>query len=91
MDTIFDILGYHLDVYDGGGYLGYIKLEEPDREVLGYSGRKEQYIHGIVTKGKTIRLIDGYFMTECVPLCGKIKTDKVKVLRESLEWRNQVQ
>lgn len=87
---VFEILGYHKEVFDGGGYLGSMRMEEPDREVMGYGGRREEYITGLVRKGSKIHKVDGYFMTECVPLCGKIKTDRFKVLENAVEWRNQV-
>lgn len=39
MTCIFEIIGYSKDFYLDGKFLGYVHLEEKDRDVLGYHGR----------------------------------------------------
>ena len=36
----FEHLGYSLDYHVAGKYYGSINIDEPDREVIGYSGKK---------------------------------------------------
>lgn len=87
---VFEVLGYHIDVFEANKYLGSIKIAEPDREVMGYSGRQLKYICGNVRKGHNVKFVEGEYFTECVPVCGKIKTDRFKILENAHEWRNIV-
>lgn len=88
MDEIFEIKGYHIEVFEGKKYLGYIPVNEPDRETMGYEGRREMEINGNLQKGHNTFYVSGTYMTECVPICGKIKKDKIEVLRRSQDWKN---
>ena len=89
-NNIFEVFGYHVDYYVNSRYIGHIKIDQPDRDHLGYSGRKQyvlvEPIQVTTSKGKTTILPIGINVTtECIPLCGKIKGDvkqKWQVLRE---------
>ena len=90
MDEVFEILGYHVDLYKDNKYVGSIKIKDKDRHDLGYAGRREEYVCGNVRRGNKIVFVEGMYTTECVPLCGKIKADRYKVLENAHEWRNIV-
>ncbi len=82
MDTVFEIIGYHVDHYNGRGkYIGSQLIDSPDRQTMGYKGRKyHDATERIVFGKKFIKKGDKYY-TECVPLCGKMtaKTLEEKV------------
>jgi hypothetical protein len=88
--NIFEVFGYHVDYYVNSRYIGHIKIDQPDRDILGYGGRKQfvlaEPIQVTTSKGKsTILPIGVNVTTECIPLCGKIKGDvkqKWQVLRD---------
>ena len=90
MEEVFEILGYHVDLYKDNKYVGSIKIKDKDRHDLGYAGRREEYVCGNVRRGNKIVFVEGRYITECVPLCGKIKADRYKVLENAHEWRNIV-
>lgn len=77
---VFENHGYHLDFYDGRKYVGFFRMQEPDREKYGYSGRQQITLATDVmierSNGKTDILKKGSeYTTECVPICGRILGD----------------
>jgi hypothetical protein len=88
--SIFEVFGYHVDYYVNSRYVGHIKIDQPDREQLGYSGRQHvqlaEPIQVTRSGGATTILPVGLNVTtECIPLCGKIKGDvkqRWQILRE---------
>tara|TARA_Y100000389_G_C17471166_1_gene531152 strand:- start:18150 stop:18458 length:309 start_codon:yes stop_codon:yes gene_type:complete len=94
MDTRFELLGYHLDIYDARTkkYLGHVaiptEVNVPERK-LGYEGRKLEYIQATGKRATKHVKFKGEYITELVPLCGKIVGDKHKTIQEAHEWRNQ--
>tara|TARA_R110000796_G_scaffold51154_1_gene120655 strand:- start:451 stop:735 length:285 start_codon:yes stop_codon:yes gene_type:complete len=86
MKTQFEILGYDFEVYYRGKYYGSLRMQNPDREIMGYSGRQDvalsedwNYKKKHLKKGTIVS-------TECVPLCGKLLgsfKDKMNILETS--------
>jgi len=86
MQTDFEILGYSVDLYYQGKFYGSYKIEQPDRDILGYSGRKQEtltedwaYKNKKLKKGTVV-------YTECYPICGRMigtLEEKIKRLAES--------
>ena len=77
---IFKRHGYHLDYWVRGKYAGFIRMEDPDREVYGYSGRQKITLTDDVqierSNGKMATLKAGSeVITECIPICGRILGD----------------
>ena len=90
--NIFKHLGYHLEITHpiSKKYLGYVKIEQgivPDDAVTGYYSRKLQTLNHLATRGTKQFMLEGEFITELIPLCGKILGDKKKVLEQSQAWR----
>ena len=72
----FRIFAYAIEFYQGSKYLGNLIVDEPDREHMGYAGRKNLAYKGILKKGYKEVKLDGTYLTECVPLCGRIAGTK---------------
>ncbi len=90
-DSVFEIIGYHKELFDQhtGKYLGFIKMSVPDRSKAkwGYFGRTRHHVKGTVIKnGSTKFQVDDVYVTECIPICGRIKAntlqDQHNVLRD---------
>lgn len=84
MDTRFEHLGYHLDLYcpRTKKYEGSITVEdEPNRE-RGYFGRRKEVVNAIGRKGMKEKKFNGKFLTELVPLCGRLVGDRFATLRD---------
>lgn len=87
---VFEILGYHKEIFDQhtGRYLGYIKMSVPDRSEAkwGYFGRTRHHVKGTVQNTNKKFDIDGVYVTECIPICGRIIAntleDQHNVLKE---------
>ena len=76
MRKIFEDLGYHLDVLDPitKKYIGSIKIEKgivPEDAPIGYASRKLEKLNHIARKGTKTIHVEGEFITELFPLCGK--------------------
>ena len=88
---MFEIIGYDFEIYFRGKYYGSIRMQKPDREVMGYSGRRELVLLDD-WKYKRKRLKAGtVVVTECVPLCGKSLgsfKEKINVLENSKAYYN---
>lgn len=85
MDTRFEHLGYHLDLYcpRTGKYEGSITVDdEPGRE-RGYFGRKKETLDAIGRKGLKEKKFSGEYITELVPLCGRLVGDRFNTLRDA--------
>ena len=71
----FELMGYHVDYFVDGKYMGSIKLLEKDREDFGYSGRQYHTAseNFEVKKGKNISKIKKgiKYYTELQAVCGK--------------------
>lgn len=92
MDTRFEILGYQLDVIcpQTKKYLGSINLAFDDEDrPHGYTGRRIEQLCTTGHKASKKVKFDGEYITELLPLCGKLKGDKHKTIQEAHEWRNQ--
>jgi hypothetical protein len=90
MKRVFKHLGYHLEAYHpiSKKYLGYVKIDEvADNTTTGYYSRKLETLNHIVTKGSKQFLLEGEFITELIPLCGRIIGDSRAVLERSQAWR----
>lgn len=71
MKIEFEHLGYHLDYHVNGKYYGSKKIDSPDRDVVGYLGKKiETASEDIIFKNKRIKKGIEYY-TFLYPLCGK--------------------
>lgn len=69
----FEIHGFHIDYYVNKKYIGSVKIENPDREVYGYQGRKEELIENeIVFKNKKKIKKGSVATTELIPICGRM-------------------
>jgi len=82
----FEIVGYNIDVYYNGKYFGYMKTSEPDREKMGYYGRKKTILsEDFIFKKKKLKA-GTEVITECIPICGKLKgtfKEKINKLEQS--------
>jgi hypothetical protein len=68
----FEHIGWYKEIYYLGKYITNVILEEKDREIIGYNGRKEEVLQvsmktnkGLIKKGSTIKTI-------MYPICGKL-------------------
>ena len=86
MKTVFQHIGYHLDLYckHTYKYQGSVTIDNPDaNRVHGYHGRKLETINARGRKGtKTIDFNDDY-ITELIPLCGRIVGDRFATLAQA--------
>ena len=86
MNAEFEILNYNVDVYYQGKYYGCKSIESPDRDILGYNGRKKVTLSEDWTyKNKKLKA-GTEVVTECVPVCGKLKGSfkkKIQLLSQS--------
>ena len=93
MDTRFENLGYQLDVIcpETRKYLGSVNVDAPktDRE-FGYAGREMESLDVVGHKATRKVKFKGLFLTELVPICGKVLGDKHNTIQEAHEWRNQI-
>lgn len=76
----FEIIGYAVDFYENKKLVGSLILDKPDRKEIGYAGRKMMYYKGELKKGAKTVNVDGEFLTECFPLCGRIIDSKLSEL-----------
>ena len=99
---IFEIHGYHLDFYNGRKYVGFIHMDQPDRDKYGYSGRQPITLTDDVqiqrSSGKPLTLKAGSKLsTECVPICGRILGDhknRIETLKQhylSAPYKRKIQ
>lgn len=89
MDTRFEHLGYHLDLYcprtkkyEGSITLSDHIVETYEGREMGYVGRKEEFIIAEGRKGMKEKVFSGDYITELVPLCGRLVGDRFNTLRD---------
>jgi hypothetical protein len=75
-NSLFKHIGYSLDyyVYTGGSgkFVGYTVIEEPDREVFGYAGRKREVLKDdVVLANKKVIKKGTEVVTELSPMVGR--------------------
>jgi len=71
MRTIFKNEGYFLEYMVEGNFIGSTRIDEPDREEVGYYGRIDAIANEDIKLGKkTIKKGTKYY-TRMYPLCGK--------------------
>ncbi len=76
---IFKVFGYHKDYWVNSKFVGSIRLETPDRDLLGYGGRISHQLETSVKLDNGKILPAGVQVThECIPLCGKINGSTLK-------------
>lgn len=69
----FNIFAYAIEIYYNNKYYGNIIVDQPDRKVMGYMGRKEVTLTEDFVGKKKMLPKGTKVYTECVPLCGRIK------------------
>jgi len=83
---VFEIKGYHIDIYYQGKYFGCIPTPTPDRDELGYGGRTQVTLtEDFVYKNKKLKA-GTVVTTECIPVCGKLQgtlAEKIQILQHS--------
>jgi len=73
--TTFEHIGYSVDYFIENKFVGSTKIQEPDREVYGYQGRRIETLESNITLINKKVLKKGVEVkTELVPLCGKFIT-----------------
>tara|TARA_R110000787_G_scaffold252435_2_gene357900 strand:+ start:150 stop:428 length:279 start_codon:yes stop_codon:yes gene_type:complete len=91
MKTDFEIIGYSVDIYYRKKYYGCYTIEQPDRDVIGYAGRRDEILtENWIYKNKRIKA-GSTVTTECYPLCGRMIgsiDEKIKRLSESKQLIN---
>jgi len=92
MTQTFKILGYHLELFNRlGKYIGHVRMDTPDRNEsdFGYGGRRTEYVQAEATKTSKKFNVDDYFITECIPICGKVigdtLDDRIEVIKKSYQ------
>lgn len=82
----FELIGFHIDHYQDGRFMGSLKVEDADRELFGYQSRQYEIAEKDITlkKDKTIKKGTSYY-TELIPLCGKVVGD-VKIIRGNKKY-----
>ena len=72
MDTQFEINGYTKDYYYNGKFIGSQTLETPDRDTMGYYGRRDEVLTEDLVFSKRKRLKKGSVVkTELQYICGR--------------------
>tara|TARA_R100000750_G_C2325840_1_gene88134 strand:- start:332 stop:601 length:270 start_codon:yes stop_codon:yes gene_type:complete len=68
----YETFGYFLEYMVNGKYMGSINIEKPDREKIGYCGRKYNVaINDIVFSNKKKIKKGTEYYTHLYPLCGR--------------------
>lgn len=89
MDARFEHLGHHLDLYcpRTGKYEGSITLSDDVVKTYGnrdrgYFGRMKETVIDVGRKGMREKNFNGEYITELVPLCGRLVGDRFNTLRD---------
>jgi hypothetical protein len=78
-DPVFEIFGFSKEYYVDGKLVGSIRLDQPDRELMGYMGRETDLIPESITLDNGVKLRQyKKCTTQLIPLCGKLKNPFVK-------------
>lgn len=73
METNFEHVGYFKDYYVNRKFVGTVKVDEKDREVYGYTGRKEEVLTEDMVINKKKLKKGTTVITELGVLCGRVK------------------
>lgn len=84
--TNFNIFGYYVDYNYQGRYIGSVTIDKPDREVMGYYGKKTHTLEkDLILKNKKYKK-GTVVTTQCFPLCGKFigtQEEKLSAMQNS--------
>lgn len=70
----FELIGYYKDIYLDGKYYGSINIDELDREVIGYAGKRTEITTEEIKIGNKKRIKIGTAIDTMVyPLNGRAK------------------
>ncbi len=77
IDSEFKIESYFIEYHLDGKFIGHLIVDKPDRDIMGYQGRKQLTLENnieLTKSGKTKVYKKGLKLTsECIPLCGRLK------------------
>jgi len=74
MSDTFEVHGYTIDMYVHNKLKGNYVLEKPDRTIFGYGGRTTHFLEAdVVLSNKRIIKAGTKVMSECSPICGRVK------------------
>ena len=86
MKNPFEIIGYFVDYRIRGKYIGSISIDKPDRDIMGYQGRKTYPLENDIILKKKKYKKGTIVTTECYPTCGKYigtQEEKINVMLNS--------
>jgi len=70
---MFETIGFSIDYYVGGKFVGYVVNDAPDREQNGYAGRKVEILNeDVVCTNRKIIKAGQEVKTEQVQMYGKL-------------------
>ena len=72
-ENVFEHVGYFKDYYVNRKFVGTVKVDEKDREVYGYTGRKEEVLTEDMVINKKKLKKGTTVITELGVLCGRVK------------------
>lgn len=72
MEKKFEELGYTISYYVNNKYIGSVSITEPDREELGYYGRREEVLQQDLIIGKKKIKKGSVVKTELQKICGRL-------------------
>jgi hypothetical protein len=73
MGIKFETIGWHVDYLVSGKYIGSLRLQEKDREIIGYNGRIKTTLEQDITLVNGKKIKKGVeVVTEIFPLNGKL-------------------
>lgn len=74
MRTEFKNIGFFIEYFINRKFLGSIKVQEPDREIIGYYGRIDSVAEKDIILDNKKRIKKGsHYYTRLYPLCGEKK------------------
>lgn len=72
-DPVFEVFGFSKEFYQDGKLIGSIRMDNPDREIMGYMGRTNEKLPMSVSLDNKKSIKAGSLvMTQLIPLCGKL-------------------
>lgn len=72
MSTTFEHIGWYKEYFKDGKYLASVTLTEPDREVIGYYGRRTEILESSLKTSKGTLKKGTEVYTFLYPLSGKL-------------------
>ena len=73
METPFEQLGFFKEYYLNGKFFGSLNIETPDRNTIGYNGRRDEILNETLTFNKGRIKAGTTVQTIIYPLCGRLK------------------